>query len=109
LGSNGEALAQLEKESGRKRTTSVDPCESSLYLDDKARAQRRGPNLTQWNGRMVMETAFNLHRRREAANERLFVEGVFRFYVYFAEERSEISLQKVGTEKGSERLSGRER
>lgn len=33
------------------------PCESSLYLDDKE------PNLTQWNGRMVMETAFNLHRR----------------------------------------------
>lgn len=33
------------------------PCASSLYLDDKE------PNLTQWNGRMVMETAFNLHRR----------------------------------------------
>lgn len=42
---------------GRSERANVAPCESSLYLDDKE------PNLTQWNGRMVMETAFNLHRR----------------------------------------------
>lgn len=42
---------------GRSERANAAPCESSLYLDDKE------PNLTQWNGRMVMETAFNLHRR----------------------------------------------
>lgn len=41
----------------RSERANAAPCESSLYLDDKE------PNLTQWNGRMVMETAFNLHRR----------------------------------------------
>lgn len=41
----------------RSERANVAPCASSLYLDDKE------PNLTQWNGRMVMETAFNLHRR----------------------------------------------
>lgn len=40
----------------------ADPRESSLYLDDKEPG-RTESNLTQWNGRMVMETAFNLHRR----------------------------------------------
>ncbi|KYM83860.1 hypothetical protein ALC53_05720 [Atta colombica] len=42
---------------GRSERANAAPCASSLYLDDKE------PNLTQWNGRMVMETAFNLHRR----------------------------------------------
>lgn len=42
---------------GRSERVNAAPCENSLYLDDKE------PNLTQWNGRMVMETAFNLHRR----------------------------------------------
>lgn len=42
---------------GRGERANAAPCASSLYLDDKE------PNLTQWNGRMVMETAFNLHRR----------------------------------------------
>lgn len=41
----------------RSERANAAPCASSLYLDDKE------PNLTQWNGRMVMETAFNLHRR----------------------------------------------
>lgn len=45
----------------KKRSTEAAPCESSLYLDDKEPSERA--NLTQWNGRMVMETAFNLHRR----------------------------------------------
>ena len=45
---------------GRARAA---PCESSLYLDDKEPGRTGEPNLTQWNGRMVMETAFNLHRR----------------------------------------------
>lgn len=48
----------------RSERANAAPCVSSLYLDDKE------PNLTQWNGRMVMETAFNLHRRS------LFVESL---------------------------------
>lgn len=51
--------------------SAASPCESPLYLDDKGPSERTAePNLTQWNGRMVMETAFNLHRRS------LFVESL---------------------------------
>ena len=63
MGVRGRTWRVLRRVVGRAASAAA-PCESPLYLDDKEPSERTGePNLTQWNGRMVMETAFNLHRR----------------------------------------------
>lgn len=70
MGVRGRTWRVLRQAVGRAASAAA-PCENPLYIDNKESSERTGePNLTQWKGRMVMETAFNLHRRS------LFVESL---------------------------------
>lgn len=70
MGVRGRTWRALRRAVGRAASAAAS-CKSPLYLDDKEPRERTGDlNLTQWNGRMVMETAFDLHRRS------LFIESL---------------------------------